>query len=60
MVARVTLHNMRRASTCLRGQVEGVTQKCRANVNYTEAMIKDVLYMQRHIEIQMDLLGDKN
>ena len=74
MVARVALHNMkqgrdepvrafgarlrRQASVCK------FTQKCPscdANVNYTEAMVKDVLCRGlEDNEIQMDLLGDKN
>ncbi len=74
MVARVALHNMRperdepiRAfGARLRGQASicKFTQQCpdcERAVNYTEAMIKDVLC--RGLEdsgIQMDLLGEKN
>ena len=74
MVARVTLHNMRQDrdepvrafGARLRGQASvcKFTQQCagcQANVDYTEAMIKDVLCRGlEDSEIQMDLLGDKN
>ena len=74
MVARVTLHNMRQDrdepirayGTRLRGQASvcKFTQQCtgcEANVDYTEAIIKDVLCRGlEDTEIQMDLLGDKN
>ena len=73
-VARVTLHNMRQDrdepirayGARLRGQasVSKFTQQCtgcEANVDYTEAIIKDVLCRGlENTEIQMDLLGDKN
>ncbi|MCG8044423.1 MAG: reverse transcriptase family protein, partial [Candidatus Thiodiazotropha endolucinida] len=74
MVARVTLHNMRqdREETVrsfgarIRGQADicRFTIKCPgcdADVNYTDAIMRDVL--SRGLvdpEIQMDLLGDKN
>ena len=74
MVARVTLHNMRqdRDETVrsfgarLRGQADickFITEcpACAADVNYTDAIMRDVL--TRGIadsEIQLDLLGDKN
>ena len=74
MVARVTLHNMRQDrdepvrafGARLRGQASvcKFTQKCpscNADVDYTEAMIKDVLCRGlEDSEIQMDLLGDKD
>ena len=74
MVARVSLHNMRQDrdepvrafGARLRGQASvcKFTQKCLncdANVDYTEAMVKDVLCRGlEDSEIQMDLLGDKN
>ena len=74
MVATVTLHNMRQdcnEPVCafgarLRGQasVWKFTQKymgCEANVDYTEAMVKDMLCRGlEDSEIQMDLLGGKN
>ena len=74
MVARVALHNMRqdrdepiRAFRArLRGQASvcKFTQqctRCEANVDYTEAMIKDILCRGLgDTKIQMDLLGDKN
>ena len=74
MVARVTLHNMkqdrgepvRAYGARLRGQASvcKFTQQCSgctATVDYTEAMIKDVLYRGLDdSEIQMDLLGDRN
>ena len=74
MVARVTLHNMRQDrdepvrafGARLRGQASvcRFTQECpscEADVDYTEAMIKDVLCRGlEDSEIQMDLLGDKN
>ena len=74
MVARVALHNMkqdrdepvRAYGARLRGQASvcKFTQKCTgcdASVNYTEAMLKDVLCRGlEDTEIQMDLLGDKN
>lgn len=74
MVARVALHNMRQErdepirafGARLRGQA-GVckfTQQCpscEGTVNYTEAMIKDVLCRGlEDSEIQMDLLSEKN
>ena len=74
MVARVTLHNMkqdrgepiRAYGARLRGQA-GVckfVQKCidcDAVVDYTEAMLRDVLCRgMEDPEIQLDLLGDKN
>ena len=74
MVARVGLHNMRQGrdepvrafGARLRGQASvcKFTQQCLncdANVDYTEAMVKDVLCRGlEDSEIQMDLLGDKN
>ena len=74
MVARVTLHNMRQDrdepirafGARLRGQASvcKFTQQytgCEDNVDYTEAMIKDVLCRGlEDTEIQMDLLGNKN
>ena len=74
MVARVALHNMRQGrdepirafGARLRGHASvcKFTQqctRCEANVDYTEAMIKDVLCRGLgDTEIQMDLLGDKN
>ena len=74
MVARVTLHNMRQDrdepvrafGARLRGQASvcKFTQQCptcEANIDYTEAMVKDVLCRGlEDSEIQMDLLGDKN
>ena len=74
MVARVTLHNMRQdrdepvrafgARLRWQASVCKFTQQCtgcEANVDYTEAMIKDVLCRGLDdSEIQMDLLGDKN
>ena len=74
MVARVTLHNMRQdrdEPICafgarLRGQASvcKFTQQCTGcedNVDYTEAMIKNVLCRGlEDTEIQMDLLGNKN
>ena len=74
MVARVTLHNMRQDrdepirayGARLRGQASvcKFTQQCagcEANMDYTEAIIKDVLCRGlADTEIQMDLLGDKN
>ncbi len=74
MVARVTLHNMRQGrdepvrayGARLRGQASvckfmQTCASCEANVDYTEAMIKDVLSRGLDdAEIQMDLLGDKN
>ena len=74
MVARVTLHNMRQDrdepirayGARLHGQASvcKFTQQCtgcEANVDYTEAIIKDVLCRGlEDTEIQMDLLGDKN
>ena len=74
MVARVALHNMRQDrdepirafGARLRGQA-GVckfTQECTgcaASVNYTDAILRDVLYRGiADSEIQMDLLGDAN
>ena len=74
MVARVTLHNMkqdrgepiRAFGARLRGQA-GVckfTQQCtncQANVDYTEAILRDVLCRGlEDSEIQLELLGDKN
>ena len=74
MVARVTLHNMRqdRDETVrsfgarLRGQADickfiTACPACAADVNYTDAIMRDVL--TRGIadsEIQLDLLGDQN
>ena len=74
MVARVSLHNMRQDrdepvrafGARLRGQASvcKFTQQCPncdANVDYTEAMVKDMLCRGlEDSEIQMDLLGDKN
>ena len=74
MVARVALHNMKQGrdepvrafGARLRGQASvcKFTQKCPncdTMVNYTEAMVKDVLSRGlEDNEIQMDLLGDKN
>ena len=74
MVARVTLHNMRQDrdepirayGARLRGQasvckfIQKCTE-CETNVDYREAIIKDVLCRGlEDTEIQMDLLGDKN
>ena len=74
MVARVALHNMRQDrdepirafGARLRWQA-GVckfTQECTgcaASVNYTDAILRDVLYRGiADSEIQMDLLGDAN
>lgn len=74
MVARVTLHNMRQDrdepicafGTRLRGQA-GVCKfivkctSCEEEVNYTEAILRDVLCRGLDDpEIQLDLLGDKN
>ena len=74
MVARVTLHNMkqdrdepvRAFGARLRGQASvcKFTQpcpNCEVDVDYTEAMVKDVLCRGlEDSEIQMDLLGDRN
>ena len=74
MVARVSLHNMRQErdepvrafGARLRGQASvcKFTQQClncETSVDYTEAMVKDVLCRGlEDSEIQMDLLGDKN
>ena len=74
MVARVTLHNMRQGrdepvrafGARLRGQASvcKFTQQCpscETDIDYTEAMIKDVLCRGlEDSEIQMDLLGNKN
>ena len=74
MVARVALHNMKQDrgepvrvyGARLRGQASvcKFTQQCTgcdATVDYTEAMIKDVLCRGLDdAEILMDLLGDKN
>lgn len=74
MVARVTLHNMKQDRdepvrsyvARLKGQASicKFTQKCTGcgtDVNYTDAMIKDVLCRGlEDTEIQMDLLGDKD
>ena len=74
MVARVTLHNMkhdrdepiRSYVARLKGQASicKFMQKCTgcdADVNYTDAMIRDVLCRGLgDTEIQMDLLGDKD
>ena len=74
MVARVTLHNMkqdrdepiRAYGARLRGQASvcKFTHQCtgcETNVDYTEAMIKDVLCRGlEDTKIQMALLGDKN
>ena len=74
MVARVTLHNMRQGrdepvrafGARLRGQTcvcKFIQQcpSCEADVDYTEAMIKDVLCRGlEDSEIQMDLLENKN
>ena len=74
MVARVTLHNMkqdrdepvRAYGARLKGQASvcKFTQRCTrcdATVDYTEAMLKDVLCRGlEDTEIQMDLLGDRN
>ncbi len=74
MVARVTLHNMRQDceepvrsyGTRLRGQA-GICKfvikcpGCDGDVNYTDAIIRDVLTRGiSDAEIQLDLLGDKN
>ena len=74
MVARVTLHNMRQDrdesvrnfGARLRGQADICKfvidcNNCAAKVNYTEAIMRDVL--TRGVadpDIQLDLLGDKN
>ena len=74
MVARVTLHNMRQdrdepvraygARLCGQASVCKFTQQCTgcgSNVDYTDAMLRDVLCRGlEDSEIQMDLLGDKN
>ena len=74
MVARVTLQGMRQGhdepvrafGARLRGQASvcKFTQQCpscETNVDYTEAMIKDVLCRGlEDSEIQMDLLGNRN
>jgi hypothetical protein len=74
MVARVTLHNMRQDrdepirayGARLKGQASicKYVQECAgcgANVDYTEAILRDVLCRGlEDTEIQMDLLGDKN
>ncbi len=74
MVARVALHNMRQErdepirifGARLRGQASVCKfQKqcagCDADVDYTEAMLRDVLCRGlEDTEVQMDLLGDKN
>ena len=74
MVARVALHNMRQDRdepvrsyvARLKGQA-GICKfiqkciNCDANVNYTDAMVKDVLCRGLgDTEIQRDLLGDKD
>ena len=74
MVARVTLHNMKQdrgEPICaygvrVRGQanvckfVQQCTN-CQANVDYTEAILRDVLCRGlEDPEIQLELLGDKN
>ncbi len=74
MVSRVTLQNMRQGrdepvrafGARIRGQASicKFIQKCsgcEANVDYTEAMVKDVLCRGlEDSDIQMDLLGNKN
>ena len=63
MVARVALHNIKQGrdepvhafGARLRGQAKCLS--CDANVNYTEAMVKDVLC--RGLE-DNEILGDKN
>ena len=74
MVARATLHNLRQDrdepirayGARLKGQASvcKFTQQCArcdASVDFTEAMIRDVLCRGlEDTEIQMDLLGDKN
>ncbi len=74
MVSRVTLQNMRQGrdepvrafGARLRGQASickfiPKCSGCEANVDYTEAMVKDVLCRGlEDSDIQTDLLGDKN
>ena len=74
MVARVALHNMRQerdepirvfgagqASVCKFQRQCASCDACDADVDYTEAMLRDVLSRGlEDTEIQMDLLGDKN
>ncbi|XP_063956770.1 uncharacterized protein LOC135154494 [Lytechinus pictus] len=74
MVARVTLHNMRQDrdetvgsfGACLRGQADIckfiiACPACNADVNYTDAIMRDVLTREiADSEIQLDLLGNKN
>ncbi len=74
MIARVTLHNMRQDrdepirayGARLRGQASicKFTHKCTgcdADVDYTEAVLRDVLCRGlEDTDIQMDLLGDSN
>ena len=74
MVARVTLHNMRKErdepirmfGARVRGQAsickfQTQCTNCEANVDYTETMLRDVLCRGlEDTEIQMDLLSDKN
>lgn len=74
MVARATLHNMRRDRD---EQVRNFTAKhrgqagvckfvitcpnCYHEVNYTDTIVRDVLARGiAHPDIQLDLLGDKN
>ena len=74
MVARMTLHNMKQDrgepihvyGARLRGQA-GVCRfvqqctNCQANVDYMEAILRDVLCRGlEDSEIQLDLLGDNN
>ncbi len=66
MVARVTLHNMRQErDEPIRARLTSVCKfqrkcaNCDADVDYTEAMLRDVLCRGlEDTEIQMDLLGD--
>ena len=74
MVARVTLHNMKQdrgEPICVYGArlwgQAGVCRfvqqctNCQANVDYTEAILRDVLCRGlEDSEIQLDLLGDRN
>ena len=76
MVARVTLHNMKQdrgepiraygarlrgqASTCKFLQ-QCIRTNCQANLDYTEAILRDVLCQGlEDSEIQLELLGNKN
>ena len=75
MVARVTLHNMSQdcdetirsfgsrikdqANTC-KYMTQCSADECRADVDFTEAVQRDVLARGIADEIQLDLLGDQN